>query len=416
MQTTTQTATIPATDSRRGLASVLLAFVVVIVVLESGGLLTWAERLEIGALRQIALPVVTLLHEGLQPLGIERLRERALALIEQPQGGDADTATNALPENTATATGKPDATTAQPLPQPQSQAVAIKPDSTGSVTTEQGTTEQGATKSVQPPVIDVASLSSVMLPASTASLPPLPPLPPDQPRVVALAGDSMMAVGLSDNLLRGMAGRKDLQSVRAFRSGTGLSRPEVFNWMTEYPKMISNQQPDVIIVAIGANDAQGFVENGKVVAFGTDAWVSIYAARVRQFLDMLTQHNAQVVWISLPPMRLEKFNEHINLLNRIDYAVVSQNPRAHWLNSASSLGDAKGNYREYARGKNDRVIRLRGVDGIHMSDEGAKLLAAPLLEWLSPPPAAAPDAAASAPQAAPVPAASSVPSQTEGVR
>jgi len=46
---------------------------------------------------------------------------------------------------------------------------------------------------------------------------------------VALAGDSMMAVGLSATLLRQAAGHKDLRMVKAFRSGTGLARPEVFN-------------------------------------------------------------------------------------------------------------------------------------------------------------------------------------------
>jgi hypothetical protein len=45
----------------------------------------------------------------------------------------------------------------------------------------------------------------------TTTLAPLPPIAPGKPRVVALAGDSMMAVGLSATLLRQAAGNKDLR-------------------------------------------------------------------------------------------------------------------------------------------------------------------------------------------------------------
>ena len=58
-----------------------------------------------------------------------------------------------------------------------------------------------------------------------------------------------------------------------------------------------------------------------------------------------------------------------------------------WWSSAAWLGDAAGHYREYAKNeKGAGVTRLRATDGIHMSDEGGSLLAAPLLAWLSPAP------------------------------
>jgi hypothetical protein len=85
----------------------------------------------------------------------------------------------------------------------------------------------------------------------------LPPTAPGETRVVALVGDSMMAVGLSDVLLRQTATDQNLRIVKAFRSGTGLARPDVFDWMEEYPAMIASEKPDAVIVAIGANDGQG---------------------------------------------------------------------------------------------------------------------------------------------------------------
>jgi hypothetical protein len=76
--------------------------------------------------------------------------------------------------------------------------------------------------------------------------------------------------------------------------GTGLARPDVFDWMEEYPAMIGSEHPDAVIVAIGANDGQGFQEDGKVLAFGSDAWVQVYQQRIAAFLSLLTQNGATV--------------------------------------------------------------------------------------------------------------------------
>ena len=76
---------------------------------------------------------------------------------------------------------------------------------------------------------------------------------------------------------------------KAFKSGTGLARPEIFNWQTEYPAMLAGAKPDVVVVAIGANDGQGFVDNSVVYPFGSDGWMKIYEQRLTDFLAMLAQ-------------------------------------------------------------------------------------------------------------------------------
>ncbi len=196
----------------------------------------------------------------------------------------------------------------------------------------------------------------------------------------------MMAVGLSNVLLRETAGNKNLHIIKAFRSGTGLARPEVFDWTTEYPAMIGNEQPDIIFVAIGANDGQGFVEQDKVLPFGSDAWIKVYQQRTAAFLNLLTQNGARVVWVGLPPMKSDKYNEKIALINRIAYSVVSQYTQAIWWNPLPYLGDEAGGYREFLTLDNGKTVRIRAADGIHMSDEGAELLVPTLVNWLKTPP------------------------------
>jgi hypothetical protein len=212
---------------------------------------------------------------------------------------------------------------------------------------------------------------------------------PGKPRVVALAGDSMMAVGLSATLLRQAAGNKNLRMVKVFRSGTGLARPEVFDWMDEYPAMLGAEKPDVVIVAIGANDGQGFVVDGKVMPYGSADWRKVYQERLAGYLAMVGAGGARVVWVGLPPMRLPIYDEKIAAINRIAYTVVSQSPQATWWNPVSYVGDPAGKFREFADLGNGKTMRLRAADGIHLSDEGAGLLTAVLMKWLDPPPPAA---------------------------
>ena len=105
----------------------------------------------------------------------------------------------------------------------------------------------------------------------------------------------------------------------------------------------------MIIVAIGANDGQDFLDGEKPLKFGSDAWISVYQQRTEQFLAMLTANGAHVVWIGLPPMKAAGYNSRIDLINRISLSVVSANPNAVWWNPAPYIGDDKGQYREFAR-------------------------------------------------------------------
>src|SRR5579871_1087412 len=53
-------------------------FVVAILLLEPDGLQNWAERLEPGLLRTIAVPAVSALDRTVQPLGLAGFRDRTL--------------------------------------------------------------------------------------------------------------------------------------------------------------------------------------------------------------------------------------------------------------------------------------------------------------------------------------------------
>jgi hypothetical protein len=346
----------------------LAAFVVLILLLESGGLYDWAQRLDLGPERTVALPTFTLLHRALSPLMIEK--ERELALVTLARVGWSD-------DPAALAAANP----VLPLP-----PAAVPPAPAVDPAIKLNTVAVAVAPRPKPTLLQRDS------PPTSNILPPIPAIDAGGTRTVALAGDSMMAVGLSSAMLRQAPRYKDLAFLNLFKSGTGLARPDVFNWQLEYPAMLKEAHPDFIVVAIGANDGQGFVEDGVVYPFGSAGWQRIYQQRVEAYLRMIEAHGATVVWLGLPPMKDDTLDARMESINRIDYRVVSASPHAIWFSTAAVVGDGSGHFRDFGEVRG-RTERLRQSDGIHLSDDGASLIVEKLLPWLA---ASAPSAEVSA--------------------
>lgn len=349
-----------STHSIRHMFPTLGAFVLAILLLESEGLENWANRLEPGPLRTVAQPVASALNRAVAPLGVAVARDRTLD--EAARMGWSDDAVRV----------------AHVSPMPSEEAAASPLESRqGSPKTASRPGSKAVLRAVAAPIVGSVP--------NNVSLSPLGRVDQGRPRVVVLTGDSMMAVGFGTGLMRRASEDKNLRFLRVFKSGTGLARPDVFNWMDEYPAMLGAEKPDVVIVAIGANDGQSFVVDGKVLLFGTEEWRKTYQARVAEFLAMVESTGARVLWVGLPPMRSDNFNQRVAVVNRIAYTVVSQDPKASWWSTASFVGDASGSYREFAQMPNGAVVRLRAPDGIHFAEEGASAMTAVLMKWLDPP-------------------------------
>jgi hypothetical protein len=335
-------------------------FALAILLLESGGLENWANRLEPGPLRTVVEPAASALNRTLQPLGVAGVRDRTLD--EAARMGWSDDAVR---------------------------LARVTPESTEPAATSQTQTGHGSAGPARRPesksVLRAAAAPMVGSVPNSVGLTPLAPIEQGRARVVVLTGDSMMAVGFGTGLMRRASEDKNLRFLRVFKSGTGLARPDVFNWMDQYPAMVGSEKPDVVIVAIGANDGQSFVVDSKVLLFGTEEWRKTYQSRVAEFLAMVESTGARVLWVGLPPMRSENFNQRVSIVNRIAYTVVSQDPKASWWSTASFVGDGSGSYREFSQLPNGTMVRLRAPDGIHFAEEGASAMTGVLMKWLDPP-------------------------------
>ena len=129
-----------------------------------------------------------------------------------------------------------------------------------------------------------------------------PTIAPQETKVT-VAGDSI-ALGL------GTAMRDDAEGgpsdgaplvVRAIgEDGTGLARPDNFDWPARLEELAADFPPEVLVFSVGSNDAQDLTdETGATVATMADheAWDEEYRARLARSFDAFADTGTRVVWL-----------------------------------------------------------------------------------------------------------------------
>ncbi|OQX14234.1 MAG: hypothetical protein BWK76_15030 [Desulfobulbaceae bacterium A2] len=368
--------------NRRTLTLTMIGLLLCVLPLESRGLAAWAERLEIGPLRTLALAGSQCLSFCTEPTAMPRLRTALVALVAPAAAPEAPaTSTLAVADGTAEPRESDEAATT-----PATQEPAAEPAQEATAETAMPPPPEEET----PPPQAAAATETPTPPQPTIAV--APPAPKPAPAVVqgsasettvVLLGDSMMAVGLGPYLTRKLSAQPGVRVVRAYRSGTGLARPEVFDWIEQYPKMAGNVRPDLVICAMGANDAQNFMLNGKPVAFGSEPWNRTYQQRLEQLLKEAAPNDTPLLWLALPSMRSEKYTQKIKQLNGIVQEQLNRRGGVRWLESNPLLGGDQDTYVEFQHNAQHKLERLRQTDGIHLNDAGAQRIAPAILDWVA---------------------------------
>lgn len=127
------------------------------------------------------------------------------------------------------------------------------------------------------------------------------------PHKVTVAGDSV-ALGLGiamrdtaegSNGDEGGPGEETV--VKAIgEDGTGLARPDVFDWPGRLAELAMDFPPEVLVFSVGSNDAQDLTDaSGTTVATMADpaAWDAEYSRRLASVFDEFEHTGTTVVWV-----------------------------------------------------------------------------------------------------------------------
>jgi len=129
---------------------------------------------------------------------------------------------------------------------------------------------------------------------------------------VTVAGDSI-SVGLGA-AFRGVVPADTVVKVIGVE-GTGLARPDTFDWPTRLAELARDFPPQVLVLSLGSNDAQDLLDaQGRpVAAFAdTQAWEDEYAARLAASFDAFESTGTRVIWVG----HVRTQEERVGTVNR----------------------------------------------------------------------------------------------------
>lgn len=215
------------------------------------------------------------------------------------------------------------------------------------------------------------------------TLPPGPKVPTkDDKAVVYIAGDSLgkdLAIPLQ-------ALAEDTGVVRtAVRAevGTGLVRPDRYNWPAQLKSDMQTLKPDIVVVEFGGNDTQGIpMPGGQDIQSVLDPkWSVEYASRVGQTMDLLNAEGRKLIWVGVPNNRDDGVTAQLAVIRKISQDEAARRGIAY-VDTWSLFESPEGNYADYILVDGD-LKQVRKTDGFHLNTDGVDYLARNVLEVIT---------------------------------
>ncbi len=184
----------------------------------------------------------------------------------------------------------------------------------------------------------------------------------------------MIATAFGEYLQSGLETRHSYPVRRRGKSSSGLARPDFFDWMSEAQRLEGAYTPGAVVVMMGGNDAQGlYLGPRRWEMWGTRTWRKLYAERVRQFADLLTERERPLFWIGLPTVRSSQYRRKIALINEIIRDEMTSRPHGNFVSTWHTLAAPDGRYTDrIALGR--KLVKVRDSDGVHLTIAGAHVL------------------------------------------
>ncbi|HEV2310320.1 MAG TPA: DUF459 domain-containing protein, partial [Acidimicrobiia bacterium] len=169
---------------------------------------------------------------------------------------------------------------------------------------------------------------------------------------------------------------------------TGLARPEVFNWPGYLGEVLTADQPNAVVLTLGANDDQTLTGDNGGESFGSPAWQAEYSRRVGGLMDSILglASHPRLFMVGIPPIRdMGRYSADYVLINNIFKTQAALRPgRVFYVDTAPVIGaPAPGGGYTYADGlpnPDGTVTQVRSGDGIHFTRAGGDLIANAILQ------------------------------------
>jgi uncharacterized protein len=194
-----------------------------------------------------------------------------------------------------------------------------------------------------------------------------------------IAGDSL-AGSLGPALGEQTADTGVVAPVYESRVSSGLANPGFHNWPKRAATELARLDPEAVAFIIGTND--------YVIVSGSRgqgaAWVADYTARTEAMMELLVGPEERTVyWISPPVMRSERMDAAVRQIGDLQRTVAREFPTVTFIDAHALLDDEDGEYTStMVDPETGRTITVRAGDGVHLSPDGADVLAAAVYQQI----------------------------------
>jgi hypothetical protein len=169
-----------------------------------------------------------------------------------------------------------------------------------------------------------------------------------------------------------------LRATSQARISTGLTRPDYFDWPTAVHDVVTEQQPDVLVVVFGTNDPQPIQTATGTYSFGTPEWDLEYRARVDAVMGAATGAR-KLVWVGLPVVRRENLEPKLEVLDQIFEQEAAKFHDVSYVDTRAMFSP-DGAYDAYLTAPDGTPVLVRAADGVHFSLTGYDMLAQAVID------------------------------------
>ena len=203
---------------------------------------------------------------------------------------------------------------------------------------------------------------------TTTTLPPVRVPTAADPLRVVIAGDST-AKSLGDTLIAETTEMPELTLSNEGKVSTGLARSDYFNWGARMQEIVTQDDPEVVVFMVGANDGQSILEgDGTVVAqFGSPEWTEEYRRRVAGIMDLAKGGARRLVWVGEPNVGTGNVQKAVQLGNQLAEEEAAKRPWVTYFDLAGLVAGPDGGFSEYITLSDGSTARCFAGDGVHLS-------------------------------------------------
>lgn len=191
---------------------------------------------------------------------------------------------------------------------------------------------------------------------------------------ILLAGASSMQYYLGSELERRLETYQGVVTHRFGKLGTGLARPDNFDWPHQLERLLTSFRPHLMIGQFGGNDGQPLLlDDGGLLLFGSPEWDKEYTRRVQQIITSARKAGAGMVMLGMPVTRFPKLSERLKHVNEITQK-ATEAAGGVYFSTWDLAGGGNGEYRPSIDfdGKSGPMYL---ADGVHYARLGAAYVA-----------------------------------------